>query len=102
MRLNTALDLRGPLLAFFAATPVHHGGVVWLDDLPIETGSFYLMDRGYVYLRRLRRIHQVGAFFIRERPDVRHYVSASRPVDRSTMLRSDQSIRFNGWDGSQH
>ncbi len=103
VKLHTALDLRGPLPAFLAVTPAHHGDVVWLDDLPIEPGSFYVMDRGYVDLRRLQRIQQAGAFFvIRERPDVRHYVSASRPVDRSTTLRSDQSIRFNGWDGSRH
>ena len=95
--LHTALDLRGPLPAFLAVTPAHHGDVVWLDDLPIEPGSFYVMDRGYVDLRRLQRIQQAGAFFvIRERPDVRHYVSASRQVDRSTTLRSDQSVRFNG------
>jgi hypothetical protein len=97
VKLHTALDLRGPLPAFLAVTPAHHGDVVWLDDLPIEPGSFYVMDRGYVDLRCLQRIQQAGAFFvIRERPDVRHYVSASRQVDRSTTLRSDQSIRFNG------
>lgn len=99
VKLHTALDLRGPLPAFLAVTAATHGDVVWLDDLPIEPGSFYVMDRGYIDLRRLRRIHQAGAFFvIRERPDVRHYVAASRPVDRSTSLRADQSIRFNGWD----
>jgi IS4 transposase len=35
---------------------------------------------------------------IRERPDVRHYVAAYRPVDRSTSLRAEQFIRLNGWD----
>jgi transposase len=99
VKLHTALDLRGPLPAFLAVTEAAHGDVVWLDDLPIEAGSFYVMDRGYIDFRRLRRIAQAGAFFvIRDRPDVRYYVAASRPVDRSTALRSDQSIRFNGRD----
>jgi hypothetical protein len=99
VKLHTALDLRGPLPAFLAVTEASHGDVAWLDDLPIEPGSFYVMDRGYIDFRRLRRIAQAGAFFvIRDRPDVRYYVAASRPVDRSTSLRSDQSIRFNGWD----
>jgi IS4 transposase len=67
-----------------------------LDDLPIEPGSFYVMDRGYVDSRRLRRIADAGAFFvIRERADVKYYVAVSRSVDRTTFLRSDQSIRFN-------
>ena len=96
VKLHLALDLRGPLPAFLAVTPAEHHDVNWLDDLPIEPGSFYVMDRGYVDFRRLRRIADAGAFFvIRERADVRYYVAASRPVDRTTSLRSDQSIRFN-------
>jgi IS4 transposase len=99
VKLHTALDLRGPQPAFLAVTAGTHGDVARLDDLPIELGCFYLMDRGYIDLRRLRRIQQAGAFFvIRERPDVRHYVAASRPVNRSISLRAAQSIRFNGWD----
>ena len=67
-----------------------------LDDLPIEPGSFYVMDRGYLDLRRLRRLSEAGAFFVsRERCDLRYYV-ASSPVDRNGPLRSDQTIRFSG------
>ncbi len=103
VKLHLALDLRGPLPAFIAVTEGKHGDVVWLDDLPIEPGSFYIMDSGYIYFRRLRRMAEAGAFFvIRDRPDVRYYVAASRPVDRSTTLRSDQSIRFNGTDAPRH
>ena len=55
------------------------------------------MDRGYIDFRRLQRIAAAGAFFvIRDRCDIRYYVVASRAVDRSTHLRSDQSIRLNG------
>jgi IS4 transposase len=71
--------------------------------IPIEPGAFYLMDRGYIDFRRLRRIADSGAFFvIRDRPDLRYYVVASRSVDRSTNLRSDQSIRLNGSDAPKH
>lgn len=103
VKLHTALDLRGPIPAFVAVTPAEHGDVVWLDELPIDPGSFYVMDRGYIDFRRLRRIAAAGAFFVvRTRPDVRFYVAESRPVDRTTSLRSDQSIRFNGWDAPRH
>jgi hypothetical protein len=95
VKLHTALDLRGPLPAVLSVTAASHSDVTWLDALPIEPGSIYLMDRGYIDFRRLRRIALAGAFFvIRDRSDVRSYVAASRPVDRSSTLRSDQSIRF--------
>lgn len=98
MKLHLSLvDLLGPLPAFVAITRAERGDVIWLDDLPIEPGSFHVMDRGYIDFRRLRRIAQAGAFFvIRDRPDVLYYVAASRPVDRSDVLRFDQSMRFNG------
>ena len=99
IKFHAALDRRGPIPAFINLTPAASGDVCWLDELPIEPGAFYIMDRGYIDFRRLRRIAEAGAFFvIRDRPDVRYYVAASRPVDRSTPLRSDQSIRLNGTD----
>lgn len=103
VKLHTALDLRGPIPAFFNITPATFGDVCWLDELPIEPGAFYIMDRGYIDFRRLRRIAEAGAFFvIRDRPDVRYYVAASRRVDRTTNLRSDQSIRLNGTEAPKH
>jgi hypothetical protein len=44
VKLHTLLDLRGPLPAFVAVTPAEYGDVLWLDELPIEPGSFYVMD----------------------------------------------------------
>lgn len=71
LKLHVAPDLRGPLPAFLAVTPAVHTDVTWLDDLPIEPGSYYVMDRGYVDSRRLRRIADAGAsFVIRERADM--------------------------------
>lgn len=97
VKLHASLDLRGLLPAFAAITPGSYNDVLWLDELPIEAGSYYVMDRGYIDLRRLRRIAAAGAFFvIRDRPDIRWYVTASREVDRSTNLRCDQTIRFHG------
>jgi hypothetical protein len=64
VKLHVSLDLRGPIPAFVAITPPGDGDVVWLDDLPIEAGSYYVMDRGYSDFRRLRRISDAGAFFV--------------------------------------
>ena len=61
VKLHTLLDLRGPLPAFVAVTAAEQGEVTLLDELPIEAGSYYIMDRGYVDLRRLRRLSDAGA-----------------------------------------
>lgn len=103
VKLHTMLDLRGSLPVFAEISEGSVGDQQWLDHVPIEPGSYLVMDRGYVDLRRLRRIAQAGAFFvIRERPDVKFYTAESRKVDRTTSLRSDQTIRFNGPAASKH
>jgi hypothetical protein len=97
VKLHTALDLRGALPAVVAVTEGKRGDVTWLDELPIEPGSFYIMDRGYIDFRRLNRLAEAGAFFvIRDRKDVVSYVTESRPVDRTTSIRADQMIRISG------
>ncbi len=103
LKLHTALDLRGPVPAFVNVTAGEDSDMGGLDHLPVEPGAVYVMDRGYVDFRRLRRLADQGAFFvIRARPDVRFYVRASRSVDRSGSLRADQIIRFNGTDVPNH
>jgi hypothetical protein len=103
LKLHAALDLRGPVPAFVNVTSGEESDMGGLDHLPVEPGAVYVMDRGYVDFRRLRRLADQGAFFvIRARPDVRFYVRASRTVDRSGSLRADQIIRFNGTDVPDH
>ena len=103
LKLHAALDLRGPVPAFINVTSGEESDMGGLDHLPVEPGAVYVMDRGYVDFRRLRRLADQGAFFvIRARPDVRFYVRASRSVDRGTSLRADQIIRLNGTDAPEH
>lgn len=102
VKLHTMLDLRGALPVFAQISEGNHADVRWLDEVPIQPGSYLVMDRGYIDFARLRRIAQAGAFFvIRDRPDVKCYTAQSRPVDRTTSLRSDQTIRFNGATASK-
>lgn len=97
VKMHTMLDLRGPLPSFVTITRGGQNEMSWLDEVPLEAGSYYVMDRGYLDLRRLQRFDRAGAFFvIRERPDISFYVAESRPVDRTSTLRCDQTIRFNG------
>lgn len=102
VKMHTLLDLRGPLPSFVTITPGSQNEMIWLDEVPLAAGSYYVMDRGYLDLQRLQRFQREGAFFvIRERSDFSFYVAESRPVDRTTTLRCDQTIRFNG-DSSRY
>jgi len=64
VKLHALLDLRGniPTIVFITPGKVHE--VNLLDQIPIEAGAIYLLDRAYGDFARLYRIHQSSAFFV--------------------------------------
>ena len=64
-----------------------------LDDLVIEPGAFYLMDRGYLDFSRLFVIHEAQAFFVtRAKSNTRFKRRYSHPVDQiNTSVLCDQT-----------
>ena len=97
IKLHTLLDLRGNIPAF-----IHITGARWhdswvLDELTPEPGAFYVMDRGYIDFSRLHRLTQSAAFFVvRARANFRFRRLYSHPIDRSSGLRWDQTVRTTG------
>lgn len=67
-----------------------------LNELWLEPGAIYMMDRGYFDFGRLYTFTQHLAFFvIRAKRNLDASRQASRPVDKTTGLRSDQTIHLN-------
>ena len=97
VKLHTLLDLRGNIPTAVYVTGGRVNDVRLLDQLGLEAGAFYLLDRGYVDYRRLYLITQALAFFVtRAERNTRYRRCSQRSVDHSTGLRSDQTIRLSG------
>jgi hypothetical protein len=97
VKLHTLLDLRGNIPCFInvSAGSVHE--VNMLDELKLEAGAYYIMDRGFIDFRRLHRFVHEQAFFVLRCKDNQDYrVTESRPVDRNRGLRADQTIKLRG------
>lgn len=62
IKLHTLLDLHGSIPSFIHITDGKTHEVNILDQLVIEPGAYYLMDRGYLDFGRLYVIHQAQAF----------------------------------------
>lgn len=93
VKLHTLLDLRGPIPALISISDGKQADVNILDELILEPGAFYVMDRGYVDFERLYRFVLAGAFFVtRAKAGLRVHRLESRPVDESTGARSDQIV----------
>jgi len=102
VKLHTLLDLRGSIPSFIHITEGRTHDVTVLDELVVEPGAFYVMDRGYTDFRRLYALTQRGAFFVvRAKRNLAYARRASRPVDKAAGLRSDQTIVLTGPKTSQ-
>jgi hypothetical protein len=98
IKLHTLLALRGNYPTVVIVTPGSVHDVNILDQLAYEAGSFYIVDRGYLDFARLHRLHQSGAFFVtRAKKNFRCTRRYSRPVDKTTGLRFDQTVVLTGF-----
>ena len=96
VKLTVLLDLRGDIPVFASLHDGQRHEVASLDELPVQAGSYYVMDRGYLDFSRLHRLHRAGAFFVtRLKSNTRFYVVASHPVAPASGLRCDQIIKLN-------
>lgn len=103
IKLHTLLDLRGSIPAFISISQGKQADVRLLDELVLEPGSFYVMDRGYVDFRRLYGFVLAGAFFVtRSKSGLQLNRLESRPVDPSTGVRSDQIVWLRNPSSVQH
>ena len=97
VKLHTLIDLRGNIPCFIHISTGKLHDVNALDLLALEPGAFYVMDRGYIDFARLYVFQAHMAFFVtRAKKNLRCRCRTQRPVDKTTGLRYDQTIRLTG------
>ena len=96
--MHTLLDLCGNIPTAIIITDGKVHDVKALDNIMIEAGAIYIMDRGYLAFKRLYAMHQSLGFFVtraKRNFDFRRLYSL--PVDKSTGIQCDQIILLNGF-----
>lgn len=103
IQLHTLLDLRGSIPTFISISTGKKADVRILDELVLEPGSFYVMDRGYVDFRRLYCFVLAAAFFVtRTQSGIQFNRLESRPVEPNSGVRSDQIVWLANPSSIQH
>jgi hypothetical protein len=93
VKLHTLLDLRGSIPVFISISDGKMADVRVLDELVLEAGAFYVMDRGYVNFRRLHRFVLASAFYVtRSKSNLQFNRLESRRAEAGTGIRSDQIV----------
>ena len=98
IKMHTLLNLKGSIPEFIHVSEGSVHDVNILDDLPILPTAIYLLDRGYLDYGRLFTVHQAGGFFVtRTKSNTCCQRIYSHPIDKSTGLVCDQTIRLTNF-----
>jgi hypothetical protein len=101
VKMHTLLDLHGNIPTFISITEGKVHDVNILDEILPEAGAFYVMDRGYVDFERLYVFTLSSAFFVtRTKSNVALQRRYSQPVDKTTGVRSDQTVILTAFDSA--
>ena len=102
IKMHTLMDLRGSIPSFIRITDGKTHDVNILDEIVLEQGALYVIDRGYLDFARLYIFTQnLCSFITRAKSNFDYTRISYRPVDKSTGLRCDQTIRLAGYYTSQ-
>lgn len=97
IKLHTLLEIHSAIPVFIAITAGNVHEINLLDALEPEPGSFIVMDRGFLDFQRLYRLQMALTYFvIRSKGNLAFRRRYSHPHDRSTGVRSDQTIVLTG------
>ena len=103
VKLHTLLDLRGSIPVFISISDGKMADVRVLDELVLEPGAFYVMDRGYVDFQRLHRFVPASAFYVtRSKSNLQFRRVESRAVVVGTGIRSDQIVWLRNFSSVKH
>lgn len=98
VKMHTLLDLRGNLPVYIHLTDASVHDVKALDNLCVELGAIYLLDKGYVdFFRLFNYIHKNGAFFVtRAKDNMLYEVVEPKGCDPEAGIISDEIIKLTG------
>lgn len=98
VKLHTKMDAKTSIPDFIHISDGKVHDVKFLDMITFLPYSFYVMDRGYLDFARLYAIHTSKAYFIiRAKKGFDFERVYSAPVDKSTGVRCDQTIKLCGF-----
>ena len=102
VKAHTVLDVGTGIPVFIRVSDAKTHDLWMLDQITVQPGAFYILDRGYIDFARLYVMHTAGAFFVtRAKRNMDFSIDERRKVTRSTGVTSDRLIRLRGIKSSK-
>jgi hypothetical protein len=102
IKVHTLYDVETQIPAFFHITEASVHDSKAMNEIPYESGSYYIFDRAYNNFKMLYKIHQIGAFFVlRAKKNLQYNpVKWKRRFPKNVL--SDMTIRLTGFYPSKY
>jgi hypothetical protein len=102
IKVHTLYDVETQIPAFFHITEASVHDSKAMNEIPYESGSYYIFDRAYNNFKMLYRIHQIGAYFVvRAKKNLQYKpVKWKRRLPKNVL--SDMSIQLTGFYPKQY
>jgi len=98
VKLHAQIDLRGSIPTFIRVSKGSCPDNKMLDEIVVEPGAFYILDKAYVDFARLSNIEEAKGFFVvRFKSNIKFERVSSNQVSDSVMI--DQIGKLTGSEG---
>jgi hypothetical protein len=97
VKAHTVLDVGTGIPVFVRVSNAKTHDIWMLDQITVQPGAFYILDRGYIDFARLYLMHTAGAFFVtRPKRNMDFSIDQRRKTSRISGVTSDRLIRLRG------
>ena len=102
IKVHTLYDVETQIPAFFHITEASVHDSKAMNEIPYESGSYYIFDRAYNNFKMLYRIHQIGAcFVVRTKKNLQYKpIKWKRRMPKNVL--SDMAIGLTGFYPKQY
>lgn len=102
LKIHTLLSLRGLIPSFINVSEGSYPDNKILDQIIVEAGAFYIMDKAYVDFKRLNVIdEQKGYFVVRFKENISFIRTSSNKLEPRTGVLIDQVGKLTGSVGKK-
>jgi hypothetical protein len=102
IKVHTLYDIKNQIPNFMVITEAKVNDHKAIPLIPFEKGSIYVLDRGYLCLKNLENINEIGGFFVtRTKSNTLYRVIKKNEIAGKGILK-DCLIRFTGVKASDY
>lgn len=101
-KVHTLYDVETQIPAFFHITEASMHDSKAMNEIPYESGSYYIFNRAYNNFKMLYRIHQIAAYFVVRAKKNLQYKSIKWKRRLPKNVLSDMAIELTGFYPKQY